>query len=206
MLAQLLKHSDVHADAAVLEVGCGTANYLAALQEITGCQAVGVDPSTQMLAQARAQALQAQFWQATAEDMPFLDATFDFIFSVDVIHHVQDRAVYFREAARLLRPGGRFCTVTDSAEDIRQRQPLSSHFPETVPLELARYPRIAELETLLRAAGFRQIYVENVVHEYLLTDIRPFQEKAYSALHFISEEAFQRGLRRLQTELGKGPI
>jgi ubiquinone/menaquinone biosynthesis C-methylase UbiE len=36
----------------VLDVGCGTGNYLIALHRLTGCAAWGIDPSEQMLARA----------------------------------------------------------------------------------------------------------------------------------------------------------
>ncbi len=37
----------------VLELGCGTGNYIYALQSLTGCAAWGLDPSTEMLSEAR---------------------------------------------------------------------------------------------------------------------------------------------------------
>ncbi len=78
---------------------------------------------------------------------------FDLVFSVDVIHHVSDKAAFYREAARVLQPGGHACTVTDSEEIIRRREVLSGYFPETVEVELARYPRLADLEGWMAEAG-----------------------------------------------------
>ena len=59
---------------------------------------------------------------------------------MDVIHHVVDRAAYYREAYRVLKPGGQVCTVTDSPWIIRHRQPLSEYFPETMPVETGPLP------------------------------------------------------------------
>ena len=39
---------------------------------------------------------------------------FDFIFTVDVIHHMPDHDAYFAGTARALKPSGRVCTVIDS--------------------------------------------------------------------------------------------
>jgi len=44
--------------------------------------------------------------QANAEALPFPDATFDLIMAMDIIEHVDDDEVVFRELARVLRPGG----------------------------------------------------------------------------------------------------
>src|SRR3712207_7697189 len=44
------------------------------------------------------------FRSGRAEGLPVPDASFDLVYSVDVIHHVGDRPAAFREAARVLRP------------------------------------------------------------------------------------------------------
>jgi len=84
----------------VLEVGCGTGNYAAALAAHTGCTAFGLDPSAGMLAQARAQPGRVGWLLGRAERLPFAVHSFDLVFSVDVIHHVADKAGFYREAAR----------------------------------------------------------------------------------------------------------
>ena len=185
----------------VLEVGCGTGNYLLALAASTGCEGWGIDPSEGMLAQAHARTKGVQFRLGSAERLDFADASFDLIFSVDVIHHVQDKERYTKEAYRVLAPPGAFCTVTDSEWIIRNRQPLATYFPETVEVELARYPPIAALRALYEQAGFVEIDERTVEFSYPLTDIQAYRDKAYSALHLISEEAFQRGLARMERDL-----
>ena len=106
--------------------------------------------------------------------------------STDVIHHVRDRDAYFREASRVLRPGGRIVTVTDSHDDIRQRRPLSSHFPETVAIEYRRYPSVTILLREMAAAGFEEPVVTGVSRSYNLTDIQPYRDRAFSSLHLIA--------------------
>ena len=107
--AEYARHRRVHTEvlrrlttglqptATVLEVGCGTGNYLIAIREVVGCSCWGIDPSAEMLAQARARSKQVQVLQGTAERLQFPDGQFDFVFSVDVIHHVGDRGRSFRE-------------------------------------------------------------------------------------------------------------
>ncbi len=130
----------------VLEVGCGTGNYIRALSKCQSWDAYGLDPSAAMLVQARTEPEPVSLILSRAEQMTFAADTFDLIFSVDVIHHVDDKAAFYAGVARGLRPGGQVCTVTDSADIIRRREVLSGYFPETVDRELARYPRISQLE------------------------------------------------------------
>jgi SAM-dependent methyltransferase len=206
VLAGLVETGAVTDASHILEVGCGTGNYLIALHEATGCRGAGIDPSSEMLAVARSRTDALYFRQGRAEALPFTPPGFDLIFSVDVIHHVEERVAFFREAARLLRPGGRLCTVTDSAEDIRRRVPLSSHFPETVGVELTRYPAIETLQAEMAGVGFASIRTETTEQPYPLTNIQGYQERAYSSLHLIPDDAFQRGIARMEQKLQAGPI
>jgi ubiquinone/menaquinone biosynthesis C-methylase UbiE len=144
--------------------------------------------------------------QGRAEALGFADEALDLVFSVDVIHHVADRATFYQQAARVLRPGGRLCTVTDSADIIRCREILSGYFPETVEIELARYPRIIQLEAWMAAAGLVAFEVMTVETPYQITSSQPVRDRAYSSLHLIPEEAWQAGLARLERDLVRGPV
>jgi ubiquinone/menaquinone biosynthesis C-methylase UbiE len=206
VLRDLATTGKVTGAATVLEVGCGTGNYLVALAARTGCAGQGIDPSAAMLARAQTRANHLTFQAGRAEQLDFPASTFDLVYSVDVIHHVVDRAAYYREAYRVLKPGGQVCTVTDSPWIIRHRQPLSEYFPETVPVELARYPAIDDLRALLVAAGFNNCRETLAEFATSLTDLAPYQAKAFSSLHLIPENAWQRGLARMEQALAAGPI
>jgi ubiquinone/menaquinone biosynthesis C-methylase UbiE len=202
----LLTTGQVSADKRVLEVGCGTGNYDIALQESTRCEAWGIDPSEGMLAKAVERGSAVRFGPGAGEAIPFEAQSFHLVFSVDVIHHMQDRPAYFGEALRVLKPGGRICTVTDSEEIIRNRPLLSKYFPETVEVELQRYPPVPDLRRLMEEAGFHCIHEAVVETRSEVDSLQAFRDKAFSSLHLISEEAFQRGLQKLGADLAKGPI
>jgi SAM-dependent methyltransferase len=201
----LRRGGGVAAGRCVLEVGCGTGNYLLALQALTGCAACGVDPSEEMLAVARRRSDAAEFTLAAAEAVPFADQRFDFVYSVDVIHHVADPAVVVAEAFRVLRSGGRLCIATDNEATIKGRL-LARYFPETISVELARYPSGSNLHAAMAAAGFGEIREDVVASTYRVVDSRPYRHKAFSCLHLIPEDAFQAGLERLERELENGAI
>ncbi len=48
---------------------------------------------------------------ADAQQLPFADEAFDNIVMLDVLHHIEFPSVFFREATRVLRPGGRIIMV-----------------------------------------------------------------------------------------------
>jgi SAM-dependent methyltransferase len=205
-LAALIAGTAIQTDSRVLEVGCGTGNYISALQADTGCIAYGIDPSDEMLRKARSGGAQVTWICASAEKTGLADSRFDFVFTVDAIHHFGDRALAFQETDRLLSKGGVFVIVTDSEEIIRNRTPLSVYWPETIEIELARYPRTDTLETELRIAGFSDLRREEVRAVARLSDVTPYRAKVFSCLRLLSEDSYQRGLERLETDLTKGSI
>ncbi len=106
----------------------------------------------------------------------------------------------------MLKADGKLCTVTDSEWIIRRRQPLATYFPETVEADLERYPTMAELREAMKQVGLAKIAEEQVEFAYQLTDIQAYREKAFSSLYLIPEEAFQKGIERMEQDLKRGPI
>lgn len=206
VLAALLETGAIGPASRVLEVGCGSGNYASAIRQAARCTVTGVDPSAGMLERARAHGPALDLHEGRAEALPFADGAFDLVYSVDVVHHVQDRPAFFAEAARVLAPGGRLCTATDSAEDIRRRVPLSSHWPETVAVELARYPSVGTLTIEMMAAGFGAIFEDHAEIAYPISDASAWRDRAFSSLHLIGDEAFARGLAKLEADVAAGPI
>ncbi|MCL6631288.1 MAG: class I SAM-dependent methyltransferase [Alicyclobacillus herbarius] len=99
----------------VLEVGCGTGRTLVYAQQQYGCYAVGVDVRREMVNKAKRRAAltgaKVEFIQASAEDLPFPDASFDVLWMESVNVFVEDVARAFSEYARVLRDGGQILDV-----------------------------------------------------------------------------------------------
>lgn len=190
---------------AVVEIGCGTGNYIAALREIAAdCAFYGFDRSPGMLEQARVRqtssAGSVDFRLGDAgQAFPFPAQFCDLAFAVDVIHHIAKLDVFFTETARILKSEGRLLLLTDSEDDIRNRS-LSLFFPEIIDSELKRYPRFAVLDKLAGRAGLRNIAIKRVQGRIDIDDdfVAKLAQKCASALHGISENAFSEGMRRVE--------
>jgi len=189
----------------VLEVGCGTGVYSVAMAE-TGADVVyGLDLSRQMLRRAPARGGVVRL-QGAATALPFVDHALDMIFSINVVHHIENIGDYFREAFRVLQPGGMFCTATDSEAIIKRRVPLSRYWPATMPVELARYHDLETLRGEMAALGFVGIDGCEEGMSFTLSDAAAYRDKAFSCLQLIPEDAFQEGLRSMESDLRSGPL
>jgi len=91
-----------------LDVACGTGAVTTSVQEIVGPagQALGLDPSTGMLLQARRHVVR-RLMRGVAEALPFPAGRFDFLSMGYALRHVVDLRRTFREYHRVLAPGGR---------------------------------------------------------------------------------------------------
>jgi ubiquinone/menaquinone biosynthesis C-methylase UbiE len=105
----------------VLDVGCGTGRLAAALAERCGCSVTGVDPSPDMLAVAAERvAPDVTLVRATAEALPFEDATFEHAVLWLVAHHL-DRPAGFRELLRVVAEDGLVAIVRRAESERPER-------------------------------------------------------------------------------------
>ncbi len=213
VLERLIELGTLTRESSVLEIGCGTGNYIRAIAEETGAMCQGVDPSREMLRIARGEPGQPDdgrdgvaFVEAAAERLPLPDQLFDLAFSVDVIHHVQQREEAAREAFRMLKPSGVMVIVSESEDDIVHRTPQVTYFPETIDVELHRYPTIGVIQRELADAGFIVADAISVSMPHTVDHLGPYCDKAFSSLHLIPDAAFAAGMARMERDLLRGPI
>jgi malonyl-CoA O-methyltransferase len=85
-----------------LEVGCGTGHWLSALGDSVE-YLCGIDCSLEMLRHAAAKRAGTGCARATAQALPFHDASVDLVFCVNAIHRFERFEEFIADAKRLLR-------------------------------------------------------------------------------------------------------
>ncbi|MGH3036875.1 MAG: methyltransferase domain-containing protein [Gaiellaceae bacterium] len=186
----------------VLDVGCGTGRLAAALAE-RGVRVWGVDPSAEMLAQARAGAGKGVgFKQGRAEALPFKDRWFERAVLRLVIHLV-DRPRALPELARVLAPGGRAAIATFVPEHFEGYW-LTAVFPQIAAIDRARFPEPATLAAELADAGFEPVRTRALTQRIRLSRdeaLERIRGRYISTLRLLDEETVAAGLARAEREL-----
>ncbi|WP_374711576.1 arsenite methyltransferase [Symbiobacterium terraclitae] len=148
----------------VLDLGSGAGFdcFLAARQVGEGGRVIGVDMTPEMLSRARDNARKGgypnvEFRLGEIEHLPVADNSVDVIISNCVINLSPEKAQVFKEAFRVLRPGGRIA-VSDMV--------TSAPLPPEVRADVALYAAcvagaatVDELRTMLADAGFVDIVI-----------------------------------------------
>jgi len=94
----------------VLDIGCGNGRFYPFFKD-SGGKYCGIDNSQSLIAIARENFPGAEFAVADALSLPFKKNEFDLAVSIAVLHHIPSkdiREVFFKEAWRVLKPGGIF--------------------------------------------------------------------------------------------------
>ena len=148
----------------VLDLGAGGGFdcFLAARQVGARGLVIGVDMTPEMVAKARGNARKGgfknvEFRLGEIEHLPVADASVDVILSNCVINLSPDKARVYREAFRVLKPGGRL-----AISDVVAIKPV----PKAVRDDFNKHSgcvagalQMRKLEGILRSTGFRQCRV-----------------------------------------------
>jgi SAM-dependent methyltransferase len=185
------------ADLDVVELGCGTA-YFSAWLARRGARPVGVDITPAQLETARRMqkhhGLDFPLVEASAEDVPLQDASFDLALSEFGASIWCDPELWLPEAARLLRPGGRLVFMRGSTLMLLCGL-AGDHVTERIELDWARlgrmdlrregggiefHPPTGAMLAFLRRAGFELLEL----HELLA----PADAKTHPYYDFVTAD------------------
>jgi ubiquinone/menaquinone biosynthesis C-methylase UbiE len=144
----------------LLDVACGT-GLAAGAAAAAGARASGVDFSPAMLDIARRSHPTVAFHTGDAEQLPFVDASFDAVVANFGIHHVERPERAFAEARRVLEPSGAFAfTFWSGPQDNTAWRiifdAIAAHGRSDVPMPAGNdaHATPENFSRLLTAAGF----------------------------------------------------
>jgi ubiquinone/menaquinone biosynthesis C-methylase UbiE len=141
----------------VLEIGFGGGIALSAILARTEEFVAGIEISAPMLDHGRRrfrdeiEAGRLELREGTVAEIPYEDARFDRVLSVQTIYFWPDPAAGLREIRRVLRPEGRLLLATATKEEMDKRSWTRHGFRKFAEEELAE---------LLGTAGFADVTVE----------------------------------------------
>jgi len=145
---ELAELGGLEAGTRLLDVGSGLGGPARFLASVRGCDVTGVDlivefcqVATELTRLTRLED-RARFQQADATTLPFADASFDAVWTLQAQMNIADKRRFYQEIVRVLRPGGRFvfqdiCTGNGEPLDFPvpwASEPEQSHL--FAPLEL----------------------------------------------------------------------
>ena len=164
--------ADLHEGETVLDLGSGAgADVLISARRVgPSGKAIGLDMTDEMLELGQRNAAEAgvenvEFHKGYIEEIPLPDASVDVVISNCVINLSSDKAAVLREAARVLRPGGRFA-VSDVIADAEMDEATRSDMRKWTGC-IAGALTAQEYEGYLSAAGLEDIEIREThrVHE-----------------------------------------
>ncbi|MCF7821137.1 MAG: class I SAM-dependent methyltransferase [Mariprofundaceae bacterium] len=162
--------SEIHSQGELLDIGCGEG----ALLHAVGMEGIGVDLNSERLILAAERGLSVAL--ANGEQLPFADASFETVVSMEVLEHVPDMNGMIREIKRVLKPGGHWLISVPSVtlrswyEMSREHRPYycdaDEHYREfssaNLPWFEHRFVSTKEFEKQLQAGGFGLQYRDGV--------------------------------------------
>lgn len=192
----------------ILDVGCGLGQYVRRLRELPA-ESFGIDIEAARVREGAQ--LTPGLLLASAEALPFADASFDVILLNEVIEHVGDERATLQEAARVLPPGGHCVIYAPNrgfpfeTHGVQWRGryrfgnfPLVNYLPHVVRDRLVPHARVyeaRELRRLCRGLPFRT--VERTVVYPGFDGVRSRHERLGRALQATLHRAEATPLRAL---------
>lgn len=161
--ALIFNRAEIRSGDRVLDIGCGYGTLARTIcDRFEVDSVVGITNSEAQFRRAKsASLLQLVHGEWLANELPA--NSFDVAISVECLSHVADKSAFFREAARVLRPGARFVLVCWSAG--RRNPPAWARNLILKSGQLAGIASPREIQQLLDENGFQTLEVLDLSRE-----------------------------------------
>ncbi|MBN1260368.1 MAG: class I SAM-dependent methyltransferase [Anaerolineae bacterium] len=190
----------------ILEVGCGTAFWLAALCDDVA-ESYGLDLSAGMLAEAQRRPGGARLLRGRASRLPFYHGAFDLVYCVNALHHFTQQVGFIAEARRLLRTSGALAILGMDPHGRRDHWYVYTYFDGAYETDLARFPTWDTVLAWMQAQGLERVMCSEATRFEIRRQGRavfddPFIKKHNaSQLALLSDTAYAKGLQHIEDDI-----
>jgi ubiquinone/menaquinone biosynthesis C-methylase UbiE len=177
----LLRYLNIKSSDKILDAGCGEGFYVMLLNELYGCQVVGLDNDPEILNRARkwvGEKEGVEFIIGDVTKLPFENESFDKIILSEVLEHVPDDKMALSEIHRVLKNNGVLVVTVpnhdypflwDPLNWLREHLGLGHFHPDSGffggiwAMHLRLYFP-SEIKKLVEGAGFKVEKIEGLTH------------------------------------------
>lgn len=206
----LIRLTKIGSNSLLLDSGSGTGNYGIALNKIAK-RVIGVDLSLKMIERTRIKEREMDLINGDIVFLPFKSLVFDGMYVIQVLHNLQEKIQFLKEARRVLKVNGHLAIHTCSHDQINAYW-CYYYFPGGLKVDFKRIPDIKDIVSILDDVGFLEIRVkpchEDMVilnqtpENYLIEDFR----NADSTFALLTNEEIIRGCEHLREDIKSGVI
>ncbi len=194
----------------LLDMGCGTGNYTAAMARHAG-SVFGIDLSIGMIRRAKGKVDGLPLIRGDVVRLPLSSESFDGVFAVQVLHHIKKKEAFLAEAYRVLRDEGHIAIGTCSHRQIRAFW-FYHCFPKGLEIDLDRIPDLDQITKMLRVGGFSEIGFQTSYSDVVVTEETPqsYLDEEYrrgiSTFSYLTTSEIDSGCQRLREDIATGLV
>lgn len=184
----------------VLDFGCGTGNYLYAINAKTSYKVYGVEPSDEMKLYAKHKNPNISIKRGNHQNIPYPDEFFEYIYMTNVVHHVEDINQMYKEFLRVLKPNGIVCICTENRLQLLNKFWIK-YFPSIILADLKRFPSISTLKRCARKNGLSVLKTTEIwdCRRTTITDflMKQVTRRSMSVLNLIPDKEYLIGKKKM---------
>jgi len=190
----------------ILDFGCGTGNYLKALQLKNYQNLFGLDPSENM----RKIALEKTgliIKEGSHLNIPYEDNFFDAVILINSIHFVDDIKALFYNLQRVCKKDALVFIATQSRKLMKSRC-YNKYFPSLLEIDYKRYHEIDKIISTAEQSEFSLFVNQDFLND---TDMSVYEEyfnliknKAFSIFELLPNDEFDKGISQFEKDMKDG--